>query len=289
VEPITRIKFFELLTEFPSEPKKQTEIPQKRFIDAGYYISIFSGDEDNLIVEKIRRLSKPLTEFARPCSGYNPYEVGSGEAPEGGPHTKETVQEKPYHSNSKLGSQWKREIVGRDLHRYHVKLSGERWIKYGPWLSAPRSPENFQGKRILVQEITGGKDMRLVGAYHDGELYHSRDVIPIKLDKGEMEPVYLLAVINSWLITWYHQKCNPKAQKGLFPKVLVSDLKSLPIFPASKSQQSAIAKLSQKVLEAKLGNPTADTTALEREIDQQVYALYGLTPEEIAIVEGTGK
>ena len=33
----------------------------------------------------------------------------------------------------------------------------------------------------------------------------------------------------------------------------------------------------------------ADTSALEREIDQQVYALYGLTPEEIAIVEGSAK
>jgi len=29
----------------------------------------------------------------------------------------------------------------------------------------------------------------------------------------------------------------------------------------------------------------ADTTVLEREIDQQVYALYGLTPEEIKVVE----
>jgi hypothetical protein len=34
-------------------------------------------------------------------------------------------------------------------------------------------------------------------------------------------------------------------------------------------------------------NPAADTSAMEREIDQQVYALYGLTPEEIAIVEGS--
>ena len=34
-------------------------------------------------------------------------------------------------------------------------------------------------------------------------------------------------------------------------------------------------------------HPAADTSALEREIDQQVYALHGLTPEEIAIVEGT--
>lgn len=31
----------------------------------------------------------------------------------------------------------------------------------------------------------------------------------------------------------------------------------------------------------------ADTSALEREIDQMMYELYGLTEEEIKIVEGT--
>jgi hypothetical protein len=35
--------------------------------------------------------------------------------------------------------------------------------------------------------------------------------------------------------------------------------------------------------------PAADPSALEREIDPQVYALYRLTPEEIAIMEGTAK
>ena len=38
-------------------------------------------------------------------------------------------------------------------------------------------------------------------------------------------------------------------------------------------------------LQAGLLPPAADTSALEREIDQQVYALYGLTAEEIKIVE----
>ena len=33
-------------------------------------------------------------------------------------------------------------------------------------------------------------------------------------------------------------------------------------------------------------NPAADTAALEAETDQLVYQLYGLTAEEIAIVEG---
>jgi hypothetical protein len=39
------------------------------------------------------------------------------------------------------------------------------------------------------------------------------------------------------------------------------------------------------VVAAKRKYPNFDTSALEREIDQQVYALYNLTPEEIAIVE----
>lgn len=39
-------------------------------------------------------------------------------------------------------------------------------------------------------------------------------------------------------------------------------------------------------LSAKYADPAADTSALEREIDKIVYWLYGLTDEEIALVEG---
>jgi hypothetical protein len=35
-------------------------------------------------------------------------------------------------------------------------------------------------------------------------------------------------------------------------------------------------------------DPSADTSALEKQIDDMVYAVYGLTPEEIATVEGKG-
>jgi hypothetical protein len=38
-----------------------------------------------------------------------------------------------------------------------------------------------------------------------------------------------------------------------------------------------------------VSTPATDTSAMEREIDQQVYALNGLTPEEIAIVEGSAE
>jgi hypothetical protein len=64
-------------------------------------------------------------------------------------------------------------------------------------------------------------------------------------------------------------------------------LKDLPLPPFAVQQSKQLTVLVDRILAAKKQNSAADTSALEREIDQQVYALYGLTPEEIAIVEGT--
>jgi hypothetical protein len=44
-----------------------------------------------------------------------------------------------------------------------------------------------------------------------------------------------------------------------------------------------------KILAAKRADPAADTSAWEREIDERVYRLYGLTAEEIKIVEEGAK
>jgi hypothetical protein len=48
---------------------------------------------------------------------------------------------------------------------------------------------------------------------------------------------------------------------------------------------ASIVKLVDKILAIKRKNIKADVSELEAEIDQLVYQLYGLTPEEIAIVE----
>ena len=41
-----------------------------------------------------------------------------------------------------------------------------------------------------------------------------------------------------------------------------------------------------KILSLKKSDPQADTSVLEAEIDRMVYELYGLTEDEIKIVEG---
>ena len=182
-----------------------------------------------------------MAEIAHPCSGYNPYEVGAGIAPEGGPHTEQTVRDKPYHAERQRGQQWKPEIVGRDLGRFHVHVTGQRWIKYGPWLAAPRDPDNFTGKRILVQEITGGKDKRIVAGYYDGELYHSRDVIPIKLIRQDPHPFYLLGVINSVVDFAVSPQMQPQSTKRAFSEGFGFRLEKTPDFIVLQTARNGLS------------------------------------------------
>lgn len=54
---------------------------------------------------------------------------------------------------------------------------------------------------------------------------------------------------------------------------------------ASKSEQVLISNYVLKIVAIKKQDPNADTSTLEKEIDQLIYHLYGLTEEEIQIVE----
>jgi len=52
---------------------------------------------------------------------------------------------------------------------------------------------------------------------------------------------------------------------------------------------SDIITIVDNILTIKKKNPKNDTSALESEIDRLVYELYGLSEEEIAIIEGVEK
>jgi hypothetical protein len=68
--------------------------------------------------------------------------------------------------------------------------------------------------------------------------------------------------------------------------VAIENLNLMPIkYNENINQKPFIDKVNQ-ILDLKKENSSADTLALEKEIDKLVYELYGLTDEEIKIVEG---
>lgn len=66
----------------------------------------------------------------------------------------------------------------------------------------------------------------------------------------------------------------------------INDGRLIPIIIPTKAQEENICKIANKILQVKHENPASDTSLLESEIDKLVYQLYGLTEEEIKIVDG---
>ena len=62
----------------------------------------------------------------------------------------------------------------------------------------------------------------------------------------------------------------------------------MPQIVAPETEKS-ISDRVKKVMSLKKQDPSADTSALEAEIDGLVYELYGLTDEEVGVVEGEVK
>jgi len=91
----------------------------------------------------------------------------------------------------------------------------------------------------------------------------------------------VLGLINSKLLNFVF-KC-----KSTSSNVNGYEVDELPI-PKNIDEtiQKDIEKLVDKILSVKKKDAQADTSELEGKIDQMVYNLYDLTPDEIAIVEG---
>ena len=112
-----------------------------------------------------------------------------------------------------------------------------------------------------------------------------------KLTREEMEKLsetvdlrYLLGVMNS-----HYASVLLTNLRGGDYHIYPEHIRNIPIPSATPEQQKHIIDLVDKILAAKKADNTVDTSAMEAEIDRLVYQLYGLTEEEIKIVEGRTK
>lgn len=113
------------------------------------------------------------------------------------------------------------------------------------------------------------------------------DRIYYLIPNSECNLNFILGILNSKLTnTWFEYYYNTTKVSGNYFDLNGNQIGSIPIPTATKEQQQEIITLVDKILAAKKQDSSADTTEWEKQIDQKVYELYGLTEDEIAIVEG---
>jgi len=231
------------------------------------------------MVGKIKSTCVSLANyFPRTSQGLIAYDKHTGQSDE-------IIKERIFHTLTKRDENDKPWLYGEDVTRYGVRWNGREYVNYCDGIANPRDPIFFRGERILVREITSPV---IYAGYTNEELYNDPSVIVVlKNEASALSLFTLLGILNSRFATFFHFNSSPKATKGAFPKILVYDINNFPL-PRKLVGETAntIHSKVNQILAIKERNPSADTAVLENEIDQLVYALYDLTPKEIAIVEG---
>lgn len=146
-----------------------------------------------------------------------------------------------------------------------------------------KNQKYFFTKKILVRQIIGDTLLATIdetNSIADQTLY----TCILKEDNVNDKLEYFLAIINSKLYGFCFRKYYSE-EDDLFPKIKVNELKRLPIKKIESSDQKPFIQLVNKILLQKK-NSDADTSLLEKEIDNMIYELYGLTDEEVRMVEG---
>ena len=197
----------------------------------------FQNRKEKNIIEKIKE-NKSIKDFFEVSQGLIPYDKYRG-------HDEYTIKNRIWHSNIQKDETYKKELKGEDVKQYIINWNGELWISYGEWLAAPREQKFFVTERVLIREIT--KD-RLYACYTEKEFYNTPSLINIIDEKSILNLKYILTLINSKLLGWYHNKTSPKANKGLFPKILVNDVRNLPIVEITLNEQQPFIEKADKML-----------------------------------------
>ena len=84
-----------------------------------------------------------------------------------------------------------------------------------------------------------------------------------------------------------HKSCGSTligSDEGGFIRLFSIYVEKFPIPAVPPEKQKAVVRLVDRILAAKQRTP-GRTCALEREIDERGLSLYGLTPDEIKLVE----
>jgi len=260
-------------------------------------ISLFVDKVEKELISKATQKTKPLINYCEFTLGLTPYDKYKG-------HTKNQIDSRVFHSNRKKDKTFKPLLSGGNITRYLIQWDKKEWISYGNWLGAPRDIKFFKNERILVRQILSGKPLRIYAGYTKEEYYNAQIAFNIILRENIIVSIkYILAILNSSLMNWYHRNKYLDQTKNVFQKILIENAKQLPNRTINfedtqdKSRHDHIVKLVEQMLDTKQKLSNAKTEAetnrfemqcqtLDRQIDEAVYELYGLTPEEIAIVEG---
>ncbi len=173
-------------------------------------------------------------------------------------------------------------LRGRHVSRYSIKYDATTEYCDIGFMTEKVDANRLQAF-LVSQQITGTTDQRRLhfALVHESPVAHlwGNSVNKIRLNDQEDSKMFL-AVLNSKFMDWFFRITSTNNH------VQGYELKQLPIPLMDAADRKKLDSLASRIISAKEIDWSADTKELESEVDRLVYNLYGLTEEEVDVVEG---
>ena len=242
--------------------------------DTAVKFNIYASNEVLSLLEKITMEATPMGNYVFTSLGITPYDKAKGQS-------SELIKKRGFHSTRKIDDNYVPLISGKNIHPYYVSDEISEYLKYGNWLGAPRERKFFVSPKIIVRQILAGTNQQIVAAYSEEPRYFTQIGFSL-ISKNEDVFIlkFLTCLLNSRLISFYHRYTFLDLEKVVFQKILIANAKQLPVkLPSQYDRYVSLLELAQS--QSRLGN----VVNVKNKIDFLVYHLYGLTYDEVLIVD----
>lgn len=252
---------------------KQLEILKNNRTDFNLLIS----ESDSSVLKKINQGSKPLNKY---CAAYFGIQT----------HDREK-----YVSEIKKNMHYEPIIDGWNIEPYNLTVSNE-FINFIP--SAIHSGGNetiYRQDRICIRQIGSVP----IATFVPADIFTLNTIYNVYLkDRNSTNLKFILGIINSRVARFFWKK-NSSDEKKTFPKIKKEAILAIPIptvINTNEKLYNEIIKYVNTMLELnKQKQATTNSETLEQldqriaynddKINKLVYELYGLSEEEIGIME----
>jgi hypothetical protein len=187
-------------------------------------------------------------------------------------------------SESKLSPEWLPGIIsGGEIAPYLVQPTGYFLYYKKSLIKSGYDNVDYFGHKLFLRQ-TGDKP---ICAFDDRGLLALNNIHVGTATKPGVSLKCVMALLNSRLIGFYYRSVSLEAGRAMAQ----TDIESVERLPLRLDIgfQHRIEAMADHILAAKRVDSAADVSALEAEIDQLVYQLYELTPEEISIIEESSR
>jgi len=251
-------------------------------------LSIVLSEGTASIRQKLARISQKFGDCFEIKRGVQPYSRKM--------HSQDQIAKRFLHAKTQVNPEYLPELLGSELSRYWIAPDRSSYLRYCDDIASSRSIRMFTGERIVLRRLLTRR-FRLQASMTADMMITTDNVLNGVPRSGGISVPFALGVLNSNLISWLYVNTSAIAQKDDFPQVHISALAALPLPKMDEGAHTRMVKLVDSMIalhkhlraaksEAQKAITQRQIDATDAEIDRLVYDLYGLTAEEIALVEG---